>query len=244
MLTKQHSSHAPEADIMTESEPVTREKPARSMGTKAAPPRDLAKEAYVSLREEISDGTLSPGTRITETDISERLNMSRTPVREAIYKLESEGLLTHVPRSGLVVTRLDHQMIMELYTLREALEGTAARLAAQHASDIEIEALTELIEKAGAQLSDGKEFAGLSDKIHGLIYLAAHNRFLLRSLENIASTLSLLPRLSGGSAMLAEWHRQHQLIVAAIQNRDPDAAEAAARTHIRTARKLRLERLI
>lgn len=216
----------------------------KSAGPKHAPARDLAKEAYARIRDEISDGSLAPGTRITETEISERLNMSRTPVREAIYKLETEGLLTHVPRSGLVVTRLDHQMIMELYTLREALEGTAARLAAQHASEIEIETLSELIDKAGARLADAKDFARLSDKIHGLIYLAAHNRFLLRSLENIASTLSLLPRLSGGADLLGEWQRQHHHIVTAIRNRDPDAAEAAARTHIRTARKLRLEHLI
>jgi DNA-binding GntR family transcriptional regulator len=204
-------------------------------------PRDLAREAYLRLRDAICDGTLTSGTRITETDLSERLNMSRTPVREAIYRLEAEGLLTHVPRSGLTVMELDHQMIMELYTIREALEGTAARLAAQHASEVEIEALVELMDKATAAMDDTKSFSRISDKIHGLIYLAAHNRFLLRSLENIASTISLLPRLTGDRA---EWHEQHRAIVTAIRSRDPDAAETAARIHIRTARKQRLEVLM
>jgi DNA-binding GntR family transcriptional regulator len=215
------------------------------MPAKASPaPRDLAREAYLQIRDAICDRTLASGTRITETDLSERLKMSRTPVREAIYRLESEGLLTHVPRSGLTVTELDHQMTMELYTMREALEGTAARLAAQHASDIEIETLAELIEEARTLTESGKGFSRVNDKIHGLIHLAAHNRFLLRSLENIASTISLLPRLTGDQAQIKEWHAQHHSILVAIRARDPDAAELAARTHIRTARKLRLDHLM
>src|SRR5262249_48034186 len=89
-------------------------------------PRDLGLEAYAKLKEALDDGILTPGTRITEVDLSERFAMSRTPIREAVYRLESEGLLSHEPRRGLIVTRPDHQMIVELYTMREALEGTAA----------------------------------------------------------------------------------------------------------------------
>jgi DNA-binding GntR family transcriptional regulator len=201
--------------------------------------RDLALTAYSQLRDLIKEGTLVPGSRVTEADLGSRLGMSRTPVREAIYRLEGEGLLTHEPRRGLTVTLLDHQMILELYTMREVLEGTAARLAAQHASDTEIDALAELIEAEGQILSRGELTARINGKIHALIYLAAHNRHLMRTLDSL-TVLSLLPTTLGNKERAEEAHRQHLEILQAIRSRDVDAAERATREHIRSARKHRL----
>ena len=73
------------------------------------PPRDLGLEAYGRIRGAIREGTLTPGLRLTETDLAARFGVSRTPVRQAIARLEAEGLLTHEPRRGLIVTRPDHQ---------------------------------------------------------------------------------------------------------------------------------------
>lgn len=202
--------------------------------------RDLALTAYSQLKELIKDGVLVPGSRITESDLSARLGMSRTPVREAIYRLEGEGLLTHEARRGLTVTLLDHQMILELYTMREVLEGTAARLAAQHASDTEIDALNELIDAEGELLQRDELTSKVNGQIHALIYLAAHNRHLMRTLDSL-TVLSLLPTTLGNKARAAEAHTQHIEILNAIRRRDADAAEELARQHIRAARKHRLK---
>lgn len=201
--------------------------------------RDLTQVAYKRLREAIRDGTLAPGTRITEAGLSSQLDMSRTPIRGAIYMLEAEGLLTNEPRKGLTVTQPDHQMIMELYTMREVLEGTAARLAAQHASDGEVDALSELVAKEGEIVEAGESSSAINVKIHRLIYLAAHNRHLMRTLDSLTS-LSLLPTTLGDPIRAQTAHQQHLEILDAIRAHDRDRAEALARAHISDARKHRL----
>ena len=164
-------------------------------GARGGAIRDLGLEAYSQMKEAIEDGIIGPGARITEVELSERFRMSRTPIREAIYRLESEGLLSHEPRRGLVVTQPDHQMIVELYTMREALEGTAARLAAQHASEAELATLTEINRQELALFDQPKLLSRLNRRLHSLICLSAHNRYLLKSLENMASTTTLLPTM-------------------------------------------------
>lgn len=212
-------------------------------GTVGTAPRDLGMEAYHRIKEAIREGALKPGRRVTETELSDYLQMSRTPVREAINRLETDGLLTHEARSGLTVTRPDHQMVMELYSMREALEGTAARLAAQHASEAEIEILCELVARESAVFEDTQALSRINVKFHGLIALAAHNRYLLRSLETMATTVALLPTMLGDPGRALGAHAEHMAIAGALRDRDPDRAEAAARQHIRTARKSRLAQL-
>jgi DNA-binding GntR family transcriptional regulator len=218
-----------------------REKMSEPNGTVA---RDLGHVAYLRIREAIRDGSLGAGTRITELDLTQRLGLSRTPVREAIYKLEAEGLLSHEARRGFVVTKPDHQMIVELYSMREALEGTASRLAAQHASDAEIEALQELIGAEAHALGDAAAMSQINDRIHGLICLSAHNRYLLRGLDTISATVSLLPTLLGDPEHAREAHEQHSAIVDRIRARDPEGAETAARLHIVSAGRRRVGQLV
>jgi DNA-binding GntR family transcriptional regulator len=206
-----------------------------------APPRDLSMEAYLRIKEKIREGKLRPGARITETELSDELKMSRTPVREAIGRLESDGLIVHEARIGLTVTRPDYQLVMELYTMREALEGTALRLAAQHASDAEVEALCELVAREPGVIKDAKTLSSLNVKFHGLIALAAHNRYLVKSLDTMSATLSLLPTMLGNHERAAAAHEEHVAMVDALRQRDPKAAEEAARAHIRSARRSRLE---
>jgi DNA-binding GntR family transcriptional regulator len=207
---------------------------------RGAAPRDLGMEAYTRLRDAIRDGTLVPGNRITETDLSDYLKMSRTPVREAIYRLESDGLLTHEPRFGLTVTRPGHRMMMELYTMRETLEGMAARLAAQHASEAEIETLRDIIAMEPTLFGDAVAMRHVNQRVHRLISLAAHNRYLLRSLDIMSTTILLLPTVLGDADLDRLIHEEHLAIAGAIAGRDAEAAEAAARRHIRLSRKRRL----
>src|SRR6476660_7619090 len=100
---------------------------------------------YELLLTAIEDGTLPPGSRLRETDLALRFGISRTPAREAWKRLEAQGLVSHQAHHGAVVAELDYGEITELYALREVLEGTAARLAAAHATGAEIEILERMI---------------------------------------------------------------------------------------------------
>ena len=97
-----------------------------------------SERAYQQLRGAIQAGQLLPGTRLREVELAESLGLSRTPVREALSRLESEGMVVNEPNRGMMVTRLDASMVSELYVMREVLEATAAALAARHAPDVEI----------------------------------------------------------------------------------------------------------
>jgi DNA-binding GntR family transcriptional regulator len=207
-------------------------------------PRDLGQEAYQRIRGAIRDGALTPGLRLTETDLAARFGVSRTPVRQAIARLESEGLLTHEARRGLSVTRPDHGQVIELYVMREILEGAAARLAAQHATETEIGAMAELVEGEPAVFGDPHALSELNQRLHGLLYLAAHNRYLLKGLGQISATIALLPTLLTLAGRAEQAHAEHRALIAALRRRDGDAAEEAARAHSRAAQRHRLAWLV
>jgi DNA-binding GntR family transcriptional regulator len=203
-------------------------------------PRDRGQDAYARIRGAIREGALAPGLRLTETDLASRFGVSRTPVRQAIARLEAEGLLTHEPRRGLTVTRPDHAQVIELYVMREALEGAAARLAAQHATETELAALAELVAAEPVALGDARRLSDINLRLHGLIYLAARNRYLLRSLEQLAATMALLPSLLARGDRAEAAHAEHRALLAALQRRDGVAAEELARDHVRGAQRHRL----
>jgi DNA-binding GntR family transcriptional regulator len=207
-------------------------------------PRDLGQEAYERISAAIREGVLPPGLRLTETDLAARFGVSRTPVRQAMARLEAEGLLTHEPRRGLSVTRPDHQQVIELYVMREILEGAAARLAAQHATETEIGAMAELLEAEPAAFEDPRALSDLNQRLHGLLYLAAHNRYLLRGLGQISATIALLPTLLTLEGRARQAHAEHRAILDALRRRDGAAAEAAARTHAQAAQRHRLAWLV
>jgi DNA-binding GntR family transcriptional regulator len=199
-------------------------------------------DAYRQLKDAIRKGRLAPGTRIREVEIADRFGISRTPAREAIRRLESEGLISFVPRHGAVVSKLDHQETMELYDLREILEGSAAAFAARHASPAEIEELEELISAEPDLAGKPDQLADLNQLFHSALYRAAHNRFLERSLIGLRDSMALL----GGTSLRVAGrfetaHAEHLAIAAAISARDVEAAERAARAHIRNAQRARLK---
>ncbi|MDX8352450.1 GntR family transcriptional regulator [Cognatiyoonia sp. IB215182] len=199
--------------------------------------------AYQQLRARILNGEIRPGERLREVELAEDLGLSRTPVREAIRRLEQDGIVEHAAHKGAVVRLLDQSSITELYTIREVLEGTAARLAAQHASETEIEALEEVLATQPPE-SDDLDAAEASRRnaiFHGAIGQAAHNRFLLSAMDGIASALTLLgPTTLAMKGRIDAARTEHQAILSAIAARDADAAEEAARAHIRAAHRARL----
>jgi DNA-binding GntR family transcriptional regulator len=198
--------------------------------------------AYELLLTQIEEGGLPPGTRLREAELAERLRISRTPVREALKRLEMQGLVVHEPHRGAVVAVLDYGQVAELYLMREVLEGTAARLAAQHATDVEIGVLADMVERDRAIAAQPRELARTNRLFHQQVRDAARNRFLNQTLENLRLSLVLLANTTleapGRGPTSVE---EHAAIVARIAARDPDGAEAAARQHILNAFRTRIK---
>lgn len=221
-----------------------RSRSAALSGIKSAKHGSRSELVYLKLREAIEIGRLKPGERIMETEIADWLKVSRTPVRDAIRRLESEDMLMHEPRFGLVIAKLDQRAVMELYAMREVLEGTAARLCARHASDMEVLELAELVKMEHQLQGNAEALMRHNRRFHETIRHAAHNRYLLKSLNAVNDSMGLL----GRSQMLLP-HRakaalaEHTEIVRAIQKRDADAAEAAIRKHVVAAQRERMKQL-
>lgn len=201
----------------------------------------MQKDAYSCILTAIEEGEFSPGDRLVESDLALRFGMSRTPVREALGRLETQSLVTRDGRS-LIVASLDHAQTAELYVVRAELEGLAARLAARHATAEEITVLREMVEADRALIGDPAALARANKQFHRQIHLASHNRFLQQQLDLVHRSMALMASTSlaiegRGAAALGE----HDAIVEAIAARDEDAAGAALRTHISRAFETRLK---
>ncbi|MCE5974888.1 GntR family transcriptional regulator [Sinirhodobacter sp. WL0062] len=196
--------------------------------------------AYRRLLDEIRNGTLSPGARLREIELAERMGISRTPVREAIRQLEADGLVMHLPRQGATIRSLDHAEVVELYEMRAVLEGTAARLAARAASDIELAELVALNDEL-AQMPAGALAREVNRVFHRTLIEAARNRFLIKAMSALQKTLLIL-----GPTTLAEPERaiaavsEHRAVLDALLARDGAAAEAAMRGHVEAALSARI----
>ncbi|MEO1719079.1 MAG: GntR family transcriptional regulator [Pseudomonadota bacterium] len=201
-------------------------------------------DIYEQIQSNILDGTLRPGDRVKEAELAARFGLSRTPVREALRQLETRGLLTHQPHKGMVVAGLDASAVAELYTMREMIDGNAARLAAQHANEIEIEGMRTQIARDRALIEDPARLALSNRAFHAAILRAAHNRFLVKASDTLAEALALLgPTTLARPGRAAASIDEHAAVVAAISDRKPTVAEKAARAHIRASFAARLSQI-
>lgn len=199
------------------------------------------KDAYALILEAIDVGVYRPGDRLVESDLAERFGVSRTPIREALQRLETQSLLTRDGRS-LIVASLDHNQMAELYVVRTELEGLAARLAARHATDEEVQVLRDMVKEDHALLGDPKTLALANRRFHKQIHLASHNRFLVQQLDLVHRSMALMATTSLAAAGRGEIALgEHQAIVDAIAKRDEDAAYHALRDHISVAFVTRLK---
>lgn len=197
---------------------------------------------YRQVKRRILDGAFRSGERIREADITDELDVSRTPVREAFRRLQSEGLLRVEPQRGVVVAELDRQEVAELYAMRQFMEGFAARCAAQHATDSEIQAMEYILEHSRTVEDEVHQFNQINWELHNAIYAAAHNRFLIKAFDALSDSMSLLQ----GAKYIPEGrdekiYNEHRAVVDAIKKRDPDAADEAAQSHVRQAFRIHLE---
>ncbi len=203
-------------------------------------PKSPNKDAYELILDAIDTGTYKPGSRLVESELAERFGVSRTPIREALQRLETQSLLTRDGRS-LIVASLDHGQLSELYVVRGALEGLAARLAARHSTPEELAVLRDMLEADRALVADPEAMSRANRRFHKQIHLASHNRFLVQQLDLVHRSMALLASTSiaveGRSTDTLE---EHERIVQAIEKGDGDGADAALREHISQAYTIRL----
>jgi DNA-binding GntR family transcriptional regulator len=201
----------------------------------------LAEQAYRAIRNAIQEGQLEAGQRVLELELCAWLKVSRTPIREAMRRLQSDGMLVHAPGGGLSVAQHDLRAVAELYDVRERLEGAAAGMSARFADATEIHMLQAMVETHRQLPDDPKVHARENTLFHEHIYRAAHNRFLLKSLQDLHDSVVLLGRTTfAAPGRIAEALGEHEAIVAAIARRDEAAAEELARRHVRRGYELRL----
>ncbi|WP_461404555.1 GntR family transcriptional regulator [Falsiruegeria mediterranea] len=199
--------------------------------------------AYARMLDDIRNGTLQAGDRVTETELASRLELSRTPVREAIRMLEVDGLVEHVPRVGATIRKLGYAEVMELYDMRAVLEGTAARMAARTASDIELAEL-EALNADMVACDDLPQAYHLNRQFHLTLLDAAKNRFLIKAMAGLQKTLLILgPIILSDPTRAADSVTEHEAILRALRDRDASAAEAAMRAHIEAGHRQRLRLL-
>ena len=197
-------------------------------------------DAYSLILEAVDLGDLKPGQRLVETELAERLGVSRTPVREALQRLETQGVVTRDGRSLRVAT-LDHDQLGELYEVRGVVEGLAARLAARHAAPEEIAVLRQMAEEDRGLLGDPTALSLANRRFHRQLHRASHNRYLSQMLESMRRSMALISSTTLGSpGRGAEALDEHDSIVAAIAARDEHAAQEAAEKHISNAYRARL----
>ncbi|UWQ99985.1 GntR family transcriptional regulator [Rhodobacteraceae bacterium S2214] len=197
--------------------------------------------AFSRLMDAIKQGEYRPGDRLREVEIADRFSLSRTPVREALRRLEAERIIEHRPRVGAVIRELGQTEVVELYEMRLVLERTAAELAAKHAIEAEVDALTALNDQMRETVKDPSKAAAINQRLHQSIYLSARNRFLLESARALNNALLLLgPTTLADAARIETVVEQHTQIITAISKGDSDAAGAAAAAHLQTSLRHRL----
>lgn len=198
-------------------------------------------DAYSLILSAIDSGVYRPGDRLVESELAERFGVSRTPVREALQRLETQSMLKRDGRS-LIVATLDHNQLAELYIVRAELEALAARLAARFATPEEIRVLIGMVDDDRRVIDDPQALARANRRFHHQIHLASHNRYLVQQLDLVHRSMALMARTSlaakgRGSVALDE----HQALVDAIASGDGGAADAALRSHISNAYETRLK---
>lgn len=204
-------------------------------------PKSPQKDAYQLILEAIDTGIYRPGDRLVESELADRFGVSRTPIREALQRLETQSLLTRDGRS-LIVASLDHNQLAELYVVRGELEGLAARLAARHATPEEVRVLRDMLEADHALVGDPRALSRANRRFHKQIHLASHNRFLVQQLDLVHRSMALL----ASTSLEAEGRptgtlEEHSVIVQAIEAGDGDGADRALRDHISKAFITRLK---
>lgn len=191
---------------------------------------------YRNLRIAILNGAFPPGSRLLEVELSEAMGVSRTPLREALAQLKLDGLISNAERGGYFVTD-PRDDLLDTYHVRSAIEGYAARLAAEAITNVEIQALRENVAaNAAADLADTATRAELNLAFHTMIAKASRSPRIIQAFENLREFIFTDEdmRLHSPEDCL-QFVREHELLVNALEMRDGDTADRIARAHLHRA---------
>lgn len=200
--------------------------------------KPLRELVFETMREAIINGQLRPGERMMEIQLAEEMGVSRTPVREAIRKLELEGLVVMIPRKGAYVAGLSLKDIADVFEIRRALEGLAAELAADRITDQELENLERYLVKISEEIECGdlNKVVEIDTDFHTLLYQASRNSKLTQIINNLREQIQRFRTTSlslpGRMRVALDEHRK---IVEAISSRDGELARKIAQEHIENA---------
>ncbi|MFZ5634383.1 MAG: GntR family transcriptional regulator [Bacillota bacterium] len=196
-------------------------------------------QVFKDLLSLITEGHFRPGEILSERELAEKLNVSRTPIREALRKLEKEGIIVYTPRKGVTIANITVEQVKQLYIFRETLEGLAARLMAGNINNVgELELMGEAIKEAEEAVTknDIYKLSQINSRFHAAMAEGSGNVYLENALSTIRSHVSMVMSTSlSHTARPPENIKEHKAIYEAIACRDPDLAEAVARAHIRNA---------
>ena len=201
----------------------------------------LADMAYEAIHDAIVSKTLQPGSKLLVRDLAQRLGISYTPVKEALVRLAGEGLVQIVPRKGAYVALLTIPDVVEIYELREALEGLAAAKAAAMATEDQLAKIAGYLNDGKLCVAGGevKRYSDVDILFHRAIAEASGNIRLLEALKKLQSQVRLLMATSASLPGRPQRSiQQHERIYEAIRRRDLDAADDAAKHHVREAREV------
>lgn len=198
----------------------------------------LRGRVFHTLREDILSGRYRENEELREMAISEKLGVSRTPVREALRQLELEGLVNIIPNKGAYVTGITEKDVADIYAMRALLEGLCARWAAEHIDEKQLEALEENIylSEFHAHKQHPQQLTELDDAFHEILYEACGSKILRHQLRDFHEYVKQMRRRSlSDSERGMEAVEEHKRIMKALQNRDADRAEAQAALHMQNA---------
>jgi DNA-binding GntR family transcriptional regulator len=196
---------------------------------------------YDNIKQAILSGELAPGEPLVETALAEWCGVSRTPIREALTRLEQDGLVTRTDR-GMGVRNRSPEEILDVYETRLVLEATAGRMAAERRTDHELRILRHLLEFGRQQAPlDTRALVDANQRFHRAVWVASHNESLIDLLERLNLHLGRYPETT--LAAPGRWSTaqdEHTRLVDAIEARDAKAAHDIALAHFTAARDIRL----
>jgi DNA-binding GntR family transcriptional regulator len=203
--------------------------------TEPAPRIALAEQAYTQLKAELHDFLWLPGERASELEIANRLGMSRTPVREALFRLRNEGFLEVEAKAGWTVKPIDFARIDQIYDLRIVLEtASIARLAQRDEDPPELQALKDVwLVPAAERLTDGRQVGALDERFHAQLVAAAGNGEIVRVHQEVTERIRIVRRLdfTRGDRIDATY-QEHAKILRAVMQRKTDVAQTLLKSHI------------
>lgn len=204
---------------------------------KTANRKPLNVVVYENLKSAIVNGEIEAGTRLTETAVSEQMNVSSTPVREAFRRLSSEGLVKIIPWRGAIVQEFSPEEILEVYQCREALEVLAVQLATENIDYKGLDELKKLLKKSSI-VESHTEYTEVNTMMHNLLFDYSRNQTLLNLIQQIKDVVLNNRNISSYSEdRKREIYEEHRQIIIAMENKDKRKAAQAMKTHIENGYK-------